>query len=151
MKIKIPSGIENGTRMRVAGEGEVGKNGGRKGDLYVFITIKSHKVFERDGADLYVEQPISMSKAALGGQFKLKAIDGEELTVDIKPGTQPNDRLRLKGKGMRYMNSDKRGDLFVQFKVVVPTKLTAAQKECLQKFEDEASVEEKGFWAKLFE
>ena len=151
LKIKIPSGIEDGTRMRVAGEGEVGKNGGPKGDLYVFITVKQHKLFERDGVNLFVEQPISMTKAALGGQFKLKAIDGEALDVDIKPGTQPGDRIRLKGKGMHYMNSDKRGDLFVQFKVVVPTKLTAAQKECLQKFDDSASAEEKSFWSKLFE
>lgn len=151
LKIKIPAGIENGTRMRVSGEGEVGKSGGRKGDLYVFITVKPHKTFARDGADLFVEQPISMTKAALGGQFKLKGVDGEEITVEVKAGTQPNDRMRIKNKGMRYMNSDKRGDLFVQFKVVIPTKLTAEQKECLQKFEDEASVEEKGFWSKLFD
>lgn len=150
LKIKIPAGIENGTRMRVAGEGEVGKNGGAKGDLYVFITVKHHDTFERDGADLFVEQPISMTMAALGGSFKLKAIDGEELAIDVKPGTQPMDRLRLKGKGMRYMNSDKRGDLYVQFKVVVPTKLTSEQKECLKKFDECASAEEKGFWSKIF-
>ena len=150
MKIKIPSGIENGTRMRVAGEGEIGKNGGPKGDLYVFITVKKHSRFERDGADLFFEQPISMAKAALGGKFKVQAIDGEELEIDIKAGTQPGDRLRLKGKGMRYMNSDKRGDLYVQFRVVVPTKLTAAQKDCLKKFEEEASSEDKSFWDKLF-
>jgi len=150
LKIKIPAGIENGTRMRVAGEGEVGKNGGAKGDLYVFITVKHHDTFERDGADLFVEQPISMTMAALGGKFKLKAIDGEELDIEVKAGTQPMDRLRLKGKGMRYMNSDKRGDLYVQFKVIVPTKLTGEQKECLKKFDECASAEEKGFWSKIF-
>ena len=143
-------GIENGTRMRVAGEGEVGKNGGPKGDLYIFVTVKHHDVFERDGADLFYEQPISMAKAALGGSFKLKAIDGEELNIDIKAGTQPFDKIRIKGKGMRLMNSDKRGDLYVQFNVVVPTKLTAEQKECLQKFESEAPEEEKSFWSKIF-
>ncbi|MBP3687032.1 MAG: molecular chaperone DnaJ [Alphaproteobacteria bacterium] len=151
LKVKIPAGIENGVRMRVSGEGEVGKNGGPKGDLYVFVSVKPHKVFERDGADLFVEQPISMAKAALGGNFKLKGIDGEEIEVEIKPGTQPGDRLRLKGKGMRYMGTtDRRGDLFVLFKVVIPTKLSDAQKECLKKFEEEASVEEKSFWGKLF-
>lgn len=150
LKIKIPMGIENGTRMRVAGDGEVGKNGGPKGDLYIFVTVKHHDVFERDGADLFYEQPISMAKAALGGSFKLKAIDGEELNIDIKAGTQPFDKIRIKGKGMRLMNSDKRGDLYVQFNVVVPTKLTAEQKECLQKFESEAPEEEKSFWSKIF-
>lgn len=149
LKIKIPAGIENGTQMRVAGEGEVGKNGGPKGDLYVFITVKAHDVFERDGADLFYEQPISMAKAALGGSFKLKAIDGEELDIDIKAGTQPFDKIRIKGKGMRFMNSDKRGDLYVQFKVVIPTKLTSEQKECLKKFEEEAPEEEKSFWSKF--
>lgn len=149
LKIKIPAGIENGTRMRVAGEGEVGKNGGAKGDLYVFISVKHHDTFERDGADLFYEQPISMAKAALGGSFKLKGIDGEDIDVDIKAGTQPFDKIRLKGKGMRYMNSDKRGDLYVQFKVVIPTKLTSEQKECLKKFEESSSEEEKSFWSKF--
>lgn len=150
LKIKIPAGIENGTRMRVSGEGEVGKRGGPKGDLYVFITVKRHKTYERDGADLFTVSPISMSMAALGGSFKLKGIDGEEIQVDVKPGTQPNDKLRIKGKGMRYMNSDKRGDLFVEFKVVIPTKLTDTQKECLKQFDAAAPEEEKSFWDKLF-
>lgn len=150
LKIKIPAGIENGTRMRVSGEGEVGKRGGPKGDLYVFITVKHHSTYERDGADLFVETPISMAKAALGGAFKLKGIDGEEIDVEVKPGTQPGDRLRLKGKGMRYMNTDRRGDLFVQFKVVIPSKLNDKQKECLKQFEMEAPEEEKSFWSKLF-
>lgn len=150
LKIKIPAGIENGTRMRVSGEGEVGRRGGPKGDLYVFITVKRHSKYERDGADLFVETPISMAKAALGGKFKLKGIDGEEIEVEVKAGTQPDDRLRLKGKGMRYMNSDRRGDLFVQFKVVIPSKLNDKQKECLKQFEQEAPEEEKSFWSKLF-
>ena len=150
LKIKIPAGIENGTRMRVAGEGEAGKRGGPKGDLYVFITVKRHKTYERDGADLLTVSPISMAMAAMGGKFKLKGIDGEEIEVEVKPGTQPNDKLRIKGKGMRYMNSDRRGDLFVEFKVLIPTKLTEAQKECLKQFEAAAPEEEKSFWAKLF-
>ena len=97
-----------------------------------------------------METPISMAKAALGGKFKLKGIDGEEIEVEVKAGTQPDDRLRLKGKGMRYMNSDRRGDLFVQFKVVIPSKLNDKQKECLKQFEQEAPEEEKSFWSKLF-
>ncbi len=151
LKIKIPAGIENGTRMRVSGEGEVGKNGGPKGDLYVFVEVKEHKVYERDGADLYCEVPISMVDAALGGEIRLKAIDGEDLKVEIKPGTQPNDKLRLKSKGMKYMNFDRRGDLFVIFRVVIPTKLNSEQKVCLEKFREKSSDEEKSFWSRLFD
>jgi len=150
LKLKIPAGIENGTRMRVAGEGEIGRHGGPKGDLYVFISVRKHDVYERSGADLFAVQPISVPMAALGGKFTLKGIDGQDVEVAVKAGTQPGDRFRIKGAGMRYMNSDKRGDLYVEFKVVIPTKLTEAQKECLKKFEEEASAEEKGFWEKLF-
>ena len=150
LKIKIPAGIEHGTRMRVSKEGEIGKNGGPNGDLYVFISIKDHETYERDGADLYIKTPISMVKAALGGEFNITGIDGQKITVEIKPGTQPNDKLRLKNKGMRYMNSDKRGDLFVLFDVVIPQKLTPEQKECLKRFEENTPEEEKSFWEKLF-
>ncbi len=151
LKIKIPAGVENGTRMRVSGEGEVGKNGGPKGDLYVFVEVKEHKVYERDGADLYCEVPISMVDATLGGEIMLKGIDGEEIKVEIKAGTQPNDKLRLKNKGMRYMNFDRRGDLFVIFRVVIPTKLNAEQKACLLKFREKSPDEEKSFWSRLFD
>lgn len=153
LKIKIPAGIENGTRMRVSGEGEVGKNGGPKGDLYVFVSVKEHKVYERDGENLYCQIPISMVKATLGGKVKLKGIDGEEINVEINAGTQPGDKIRLKNKGMRFMNSDKRGDLFVIFKVVIPTKLNSEQKACLEKFRensDEDKDEREGFWSSLF-
>ena len=153
LKIKIPAGIENGTRMRVSGEGEVGKNGGPKGDLYVFVSVKEHKVYERDGENLYCQIPISMVKATLGGKVKLKGIDGEEINVEINAGTQPGDKIRLKNKGMRFMNSDRRGDLFVIFKVVIPTKLNSEQKACLEKFRensDEDKDEREGFWSSLF-
>lgn len=153
LKIKIPAGIENGTRMRVSGEGEVGKNGGPKGDLYVFVSVKEHKVYERDGENLYCQIPISMVKATLGGKVKLKGIDGEEINVEINAGTQPGDKIRLKNKGMRFMNSDRRGDLFVIFKVIIPTKLNSEQKACLEKFRensDEDKDEREGFWSSLF-
>ena len=150
LKIKIPAGIENGTRMRVSGEGEVGKNGGPKGDLYVFVSVKEHKVYERDGENLYCQIPISMVKATLGGKVTLKGIDGEEIEVEINPGTQPGDKIRLKNKGMRFMNSDRRGDLFVIFKVVIPTKLNSEQKACLEKFRDSIEKEDEGFWSKFF-
>ena len=151
LKIKIPAGIENGTRMRVSGEGEAGKNGGPKGDLYVFVSVKGHKLYERDGADLYCEVPISMATAALGGEVRLKGIDGEDIRVEVNPGTQPQDKIRLRFKGMKYMNSDKRGDLFVLFKVVIPTKLNAEQKACLEKFREKSSDDEKSFWSRLFD
>lgn len=150
LKIKIPAGIENGTRMRISGEGEAGRHGGQKGDLYIFVTVKKNQAYERDGADLFTVLPVSMATAALGGKMMLKGIDGEEISVDIKAGTQPDDKLRLKGKGMRYMNSDRRGDLFVEFKVQIPTKLTEKQKECLKQFSAEMPEEEKGVWSKLF-
>jgi molecular chaperone DnaJ len=150
LKVKIPAGIENQTRIRDAGKGEVGKAGGANGDLYVFITIKKHDIYERDGADLFTRIKISITQAALGGKLTLKGIDGEEIEVPVKAGTQPNDRIRLKGKGMHYLNSDKRGDLFVEFQVVVPTKLNEAQKECLKKFEAEEDEEQKSFFSKLF-
>lgn len=151
LKIKIPAGIENGTRMRVSGEGEAGKNGGPKGDLYVFVSVKRHKLYERDGADLFCEVPISMITATLGGEIKLKGIDGEDIKVEVNPGTQPQDKMRLKSKGMKYMNSDRRGDLFVLFKVIIPTKLSSEQKACLEKFREKSPEEEKGFWSRLFD
>ena len=152
LKIKIPAGVMHGTRMRVSGEGEVGKNGGPKGDLYVFVSVKDHKIYERDGENLFCEVPISMVTATLGGEVKLKGIDGEEIVVDIKAGTQPQDKVRLKSKGMRIMGSDKRGDLFVLFKVIIPTKLNSEQRACLEKFREKTTDdEEKGFWAKLFD
>jgi molecular chaperone DnaJ len=94
-----------------------------------------------------------MVKATLGGEIKLKGIDGEEIDVEIKSGTQPGDRVRLKNKGMKYMNSDRRGDLFVLFKVVIPTKLNSEQKACLKKFleNSEEDKEEKSFWSKIFD
>ena len=150
LKITIPAGIDDGTRMRVAGEGEVGKHGGPKGDLYIFVSVKKHETYQRAGVDLLAVQPISMVRAALGGKFTLKGIDGEDVEVNVKAGTQPNERVRIKGKGMHYMNSDRRGDLFVEFEVVVPKKLTEKQKECLTQFEKEATDEEKSLWAKLF-
>ena len=153
LKIKIPGGVEHGTRMRVSGEGEVGKNGGPNGDLYVFVSVKNHKVYERDRENLFCEVPISMIKATLGGEVKLKGIDGEKIVVDVKAGTQPQDKVRLRGKGMKIMGTDRRGDLFVLFKVVIPTKLNSEQKSLLEKFRDKSSEddEEKGFWAKLFD
>ncbi|MBR5599074.1 MAG: molecular chaperone DnaJ [Alphaproteobacteria bacterium] len=153
LKIKIPAGVEHGTRMRVAGEGEIGKNGGPKGDLYIFVSVKSHKIYERDAENLYCEVPVSMVKACLGGEIKLKGIDGEDIIVDVKAGTQPGDKIRLKGKGMRIMNTDRRGDLFVLFKVVIPTKLNSEQKSLLEKFRDNSGEEdvEKSFWSKLFD
>lgn len=143
IKVSIPAGIENGTRVRLSGGGNSGLRGGPQGDLYVFVMVKPHKIYERDGAHLYTEIPVSMINAALGTKIELPALDGEKLEVDIKAGSQYGTQLKLKGKGMPYLRSENRGDLFVHLKVEVPKKLSERQKEILEEFreisEDESS------------
>jgi len=135
LKVKIPAGIESGTRMRIAGEGEAGLRGGQNGDLYVFVTIKEHKLYERQGADLYTEIPIAFTKAALGGNVVIPSLTGEEIELNIKEGSQNGQQLRMKGHGMAILNATRRGDLFVTLKVETPVKLTDRQKEILKEFE----------------
>lgn len=134
LKVKIPAGIEDNVRMRVSHAGEAGKRGGEQGDLYVFVSIKEHKLYERDGKDLYTAMPVSMACAALGGQMEIPGIDGEKVLIKIPEGTQTGSKLRIKGEGMRIMDSERRGDLFVILNVETPTNLTAKQKELLEEF-----------------
>ena len=134
LKVKIPAGVEDSVRMRISGAGEVGKNGGPNGDLYIFVNIKNHKLYERDGKDLYTSVPVSMVCAALGGKVEIPGIDGETVEISIPAGAQTGDKLRIRNEGMKIMESERRGDLFVILKVVTPTNLSAKQKELLEEF-----------------
>ncbi len=136
IKVKIPAGVEDNVRMRVAGEGEAGLRGAPKGDLYIYINIEPHKLYEREGADLYTAIPVSMVCATLGGKVEIPGIDGSKVEVDIPEGIQTGTRLKIRGQGMPMMDSHKRGDLFVIVKVETPTKLTKKQKELLEEFRD---------------
>ncbi|MDR1026584.1 MAG: molecular chaperone DnaJ [Lactobacillus sp.] len=154
LKIKIPAGIEHATRMRISGEGEAGLRGGQNGDLYVFVTVKNHKIYDREGANLFTEVPISFAKAALGGTITLPSIDGEEIEVKIEEGSQYGKQIRVKNHGMNVLNSTRKGDLYVSLKVETPVKLTERQKEILGEFEQisaENHPEQKGFFEKIKE
>lgn len=154
LKVKIPFGVEDGTRMRIAGGGEAGIRGGENGDLYVFIGIKEHPLYTRDGANLYTRVPISMCCAALGGKVEIPAIDGEKLELSINAGSQNDQVVRLKNKGMTMMRSKGRGDLFVKIRVEIPINLSAKQKELLEEFraiskDDNCQPESKSFFDKI--
>ncbi|MGH1399478.1 MAG: molecular chaperone DnaJ, partial [Alphaproteobacteria bacterium] len=120
LKIKVPAGVDTGRRIRLGGEGEAGFRGGPKGDLYVLLAIKPHKFFKRDGANLYCRIPIPMTKAALGGDVEVPTIEGKTSQVKIPAGTQTGQQFRLRGKGMNLLQSDNRGDLFIEIFVETP-------------------------------
>lgn len=154
LKIKIKPGIETNMRIRVAGEGMAGVHGGENGDLYVGIFVEPHKLYERQGDDLYTAIPVSLSCAVLGGNVEIPGIDGEKVTVEVPAGTQNDTLLKVKGKGMHLYDSEKRGDLYVSVKVIIPTKLTAKQKELMEAFRNEtkdgaSQAEIKGFFDKI--
>lgn len=152
LEVNIPAGIDSENRMRLSGQGEAGLNGGPNGDLYIFVHVKPHPIFKRDGADLRCEIPLSMTTAALGGNIEIPCIDGSTEKVTISAGTQTSEEVRLRKKGMSILQNKNVGDLFVRFKVETPTKLTARQKELLQQFEAESkgnSPESAGFFEKL--
>jgi len=135
ISINIPPGVEDGTRIRVAGEGEPGLRGGPAGDLYIFLSIASHGLFQRDGADVHCRVPISMVTAALGGEFDVPTIDGGKTRVKVPEGTQSGRRFRLRGKGMPVLRSRQTGDMYVEVMVETPQKLTRRQRELLREFE----------------
>ena len=153
LSVDIPKGIEDGTRIRLANEGEAGLRGGPPGDLYIFISIKPHDLFQRDGADLYARVPIAMTTAALGGEFEVPTLDASRARVKVSSGTQPGQRVRLKGKGMPILRSKDFGDLYVQLDVETPQNLSKRQRELLEEFERESTRENsptsEGFFAKL--
>lgn len=136
LSVNIPAGVEDGTRIRLNGEGEVGVRGGQSGDLYIFVTIKEHQFFTREGHDIYCRVPIKMTMAAMGGEVEVPVIDGTRAKVTIPEGTQPDDKFRLKGKGMSIMRSGgRRGDMYIRSAIEVPVKLNRKQKELLQEFD----------------
>ncbi|AGA65196.1 Chaperone protein DnaJ [Liberibacter crescens BT-1] len=141
LSVNIPSGIEDGTRIRLSGEGEAGLQGGRPGDLYIFVSVKPHQFFQRDGANLYCTVPISMTTAAIGGTFDVATLDATHSRVTVPEGTQAGKQFRLKGKGMPVMNSSQKGDLYVQIRIETPQKLTKRQRELLEEFEKLSSKE----------
>ncbi|MCB5174093.1 MULTISPECIES: molecular chaperone DnaJ [Microvirga] len=141
LSVNIPAGVEDGTRIRLAGEGEAGLRGGPPGDLYIFLSLKPHPFFQRDGADLFCRVPISMVTAALGGEFNVPTLGGTDALVKVPEGTQSGKQFRLRGKGMPVLRSRDVGDLYIQVVVETPQKLTKRQRELLMEFEQECSKE----------
>ncbi len=155
LSVNMPAGVEDGTRIRLSGEGEAGLRGGAAGDLYIFLSIKPHPFFQRDGADLYCRVPISMVQAALGGEFSVRTLDGGDASVRIPEGAQSGHQMRLRGKGMPVLRSRDFGDLYIQANVETPQNLTRRQRELLMEFDAESShkthPESSGFFAKMKE
>jgi molecular chaperone DnaJ len=141
LSVKVPAGVDDGDRIRLSGEGEVGRNGGPSGDLYVEIRVNPHKIFERDASNLSCEVPVSIATATLGGEVELPTLDGN-VALKIPAGTQSGKVFRLRGKGVRTVRDVRQGDLFAQVAVETPVNLTAEQKELLEKFD--ASVQSGG-------
>ena len=139
LSVNIPAGVETGTRIRLAGEGEAGMRGGPSGDLYIFIEVQDHKLFERDGPNLFCRVPVSMSTAALGGSIEVPTIDGGRGRVQIPAGSQSGRQMRLRGKGMPPLRRGGTGDMIIELAVETPVNLTSRQKELLQEFEKESS------------
>ena len=136
LSVNVPPGVETGTRIRLAGEGETAPRGGVSGDLYIFIEVLKHKIFERDGLNLFCRVPVSMAKASLGGEVEVPTIDGGRSRVRIPAGSQSGRQMRLKGKGMPAIKTIQKGDMFIEMAVETPVNLTAKQKELLQEFEE---------------
>jgi molecular chaperone DnaJ len=153
LSVNVPAGVEDGTRIRLAGEGEAGVRGGPAGDLYIFLSLATHQFFQRDGADLHCRVPISMVTAALGGGFEVPTIDGGKTKVKVPEGTHSGRRFRLAGKGMPVLRSRETGDMYVQVLVETPQKLTRRQKELLAEFDKQSSAETQpeaaGFFTKV--
>lgn len=140
LNVSIPAGVEEGTRIRLAGEGEAGFRGGQAGDLYIFLSIKPHKLFRRDGANIYCGVPLPFTTASLGGHVEVPTIDGGKVKVTIPEGTQTGHQFRLKGKGMSVLRSNARGDMYIEVAVETPVNLNKKQKEMLKEFEKNADA-----------
>jgi len=149
VNLKIPAGVDNGSRMRLSGEGEGGRRGGRSGDLYVIIHVQPHEFFQRDGQTIYLQYPLSMVRAALGCEIDVPTIDGSA-TLKIPSGTQSAHRFTLRAEGVASLRGRGRGDMIVEVLVQTPTKLTKQQKELLCEFDDLCCEQEEGFFSRLF-
>lgn len=153
LEVNVPPGVDNGTRIRLSGKGEAGPMGAPPGDLYIFMHIAAHPVFEREGTSLFTLIPISFSTAALGGFVEFPGIDGDMQLIEIPAGIQSGKQLRKRGAGMPVLQGRGRGDLVVEIKVETPTKLSARQKEILREFQEtetgDESPESTGFFSKI--
>jgi molecular chaperone DnaJ len=153
LQVNIPAGVEDGTKVRLVGDGEAGLRGGPPGDLYIFLSLKPHSFFQRDGADLFCKVPISMTAATLGGQIEVPTLEGTASRVKIPEGTESGKQFRLKGKGMPVLRSKVIGDMYIQVDVETPKNLTRRQRELLEEFEREShkgtSPESAGFFARV--
>ncbi|WP_448191794.1 molecular chaperone DnaJ [Azospirillum sp. sgz301742] len=157
LQVNIPAGVEDGTRIRLAGEGEAGLRGAPPGDLYIFLAIAPHPLFQRDGANIHCRVPIPMVTAALGGTVEVPSIDGTKAKITVPPGTQSGHQFRLKSKGMSVLRSPHRGDMYIQAMVETPMNLNKRQQELLREFEKAGGKEggtnpqSEGFFAKVKE
>ncbi|WP_417819476.1 molecular chaperone DnaJ [Terasakiella sp.] len=156
LSVSVPAGVEDGTRIRLSGEGEAGLRGAPSGDLYIFLSIAPHRIFQREGANIFCRVPIPMTKAALGGEIEVPTVDGGRARIKVPEGTQSGNQFRLRGKGMSVMRTESRGDMFVEVAVETPVKLTKEQKEILKQFEaagggnvENHSPESQGFFSKV--
>ncbi|MBS0558906.1 MAG: molecular chaperone DnaJ [Proteobacteria bacterium] len=155
LQVTIPAGVEDGQRIRLAGEGEAGPQGAPPGDLYVHVGVRPHPLFQRDGANIMVRVPIRMTQAALGAEVEVPVVDGTKAKVKVPPGTQTGDQFRLRGKGFSVLRSAARGDMFIQVAVETPQQLTKRQRELLEQFDAEGAEqmnghpENEGFFAKM--
>ena len=149
LAVNIPAGVETGTRIRLAGEGEAGMRDGPSGDLYIFIEVEAHKIFEREGVNLFCRVPVSMAAAALGGDIEVPTIDGGRSRVKIPSGSQSGRQMRLRAKGMPALRGGGSGDMFIELAVETPVNLTSKQKELLKEFEalsEDNNPESKSFF-----
>ncbi len=155
LQVSIPAGVEDGTRIRLAGEGEAGLRGGPTGDLYIFLSIKPHEFFQRDGADVFCRVPIAMTTAALGGSIDVPLLDQSRVAVSIPAGSETGKQFRIKGKGMPVLRSNAKGDMYIQVEVETPKNLTKRQRELLAEFEKESHKEtspaSSGFFSRMRE
>ena len=144
LAVTIPAGVEDGMRIRLSGEGEAGIKGAPPGDLYIFVAVAAHPLFERDGANIYCQVPIPMTTAALGGTVEVPSIDGGRAKVTIPTGAQTGHRLRMRGKGMSVLNSKNRGDMIIDVRVETPVNLTKDQRAKLKEFRESLKKGKKG-------
>jgi molecular chaperone DnaJ len=156
LSVNIPPGVEDGTRIRLAGEGEAGVHGAAPGDLYIFVAIAPHPIFQRDGANIFCRVPIPFTTAALGGTIEVPTVEGSRTRVTVPAGTQSGHQFRLRGKGMSVLRSPVRGDMYIQAVVETPVNLTKRQQELLREFEKEGenrktNPESEGFFARVKE